>query len=79
MGCPRLDLSHNQLEAIPPSIACLTSLQVLDLRGNPSLTNLPKELGSLDHLMCLDYDEVCMAVSNFNYFFFFIYHYYILI
>lgn len=45
-----LDLSYNQLEHIPDSICCLTSLCELDLSHNPSLRQLPAELGNLKNI-----------------------------
>ena len=50
-----LDLSDNQLTALPPEIGRLTNLTWLDLRRN-QLTALPAELGNLRDDMELELD-----------------------
>ncbi len=45
-----LDLSHNQLRALSPSISLHTYLAVLNLSQNATLEKLPPELGILDKL-----------------------------
>ncbi len=44
-----LDLSANQLTALPASIAALTALEHLELRGNPmgALPRILRQLGAL--------------------------------
>ncbi|WPD22899.1 MAG: COR domain-containing protein [Candidatus Electrothrix scaldis] len=48
-----LDLSNNQLTALPPNILQLTNLEVLNLSGN-KLTTLPPELFELTSLILLN-------------------------
>ncbi len=48
-----LDLSHNQLQVVPPSICNLHSLQKLDLSGNKGITRLPDDLAQLRNLYSL--------------------------
>lgn len=45
-----LDLSHNNLKAVPPQISLLSQLAVLNLNENRSLEKLPVELGLLEKL-----------------------------
>jgi small GTP-binding protein len=49
----KLDLSGNQLKALPESLGQLTQLRSLDLSGN-ELTALPESLGQLTQLQSLD-------------------------
>lgn len=42
-----LNLAHNQLESLPPSIALLVNLVDLDIQNNPALSNLPVEMGDM--------------------------------
>jgi internalin A len=52
-GATALDLSRNQLTALPPEIAELTSLTTLNLWSN-QLTALPPEIGKLTNLTTLN-------------------------
>ncbi|KAM3567403.1 hypothetical protein VYU27_010451, partial [Nannochloropsis oceanica] len=53
-GLTKLDLSHNEIEALPPDLALLgATLRVLLLRQN-LLSSLPPSLPSLENLLTLD-------------------------
>lgn len=51
-----LDLSGQQITALPPEIGQLTNLQILSLSGN-RLTELPEEITQLTKLQSLSLDE----------------------
>jgi len=55
-GETKLDLSHNQLTALPESLGQLTHLQSLDLSSN-QLMALPEWLGQLTQLQSLDISD----------------------
>lgn len=49
----RLDLSYNNIRAIPESICKMTNLKELWLQGNP-ITSFPRGMGTLSHLEIID-------------------------
>ncbi|KAI9202319.1 uncharacterized protein BJ171DRAFT_514707 [Polychytrium aggregatum] len=54
-----LDLSSNRLSSIPPGLAMLDDLEILDLEGNPDLSeNLPPAFGPLE-------DRVAIITGSF--------------
>jgi len=55
-----LDLSFNQLSALPPEIGQLAHLSTLDLSFN-QLSALPPEIGQLTNLSTLDFRGNCLA------------------
>ncbi|TSK53838.1 Leucine-rich repeat serine/threonine-protein kinase 1 [Bagarius yarrelli] len=55
-------LNDNQLECVPPSVCNLKTLSELYLSNNPSIQELPPELGQLSNLWQLDIDE--LNISN---------------
>nr|TKS05895.1 hypothetical protein D5086_0000128550 [Populus alba] len=59
-----LDLSNNEMEALPNSITTLVNLQVLKLNGCKKLKELPRDIGKLINLRHLDVgsyldDDLC--------------------
>ncbi|KAJ1069628.1 hypothetical protein K5549_006212 [Capra hircus] len=57
-----LCLNDNHLDAVPPSVCLLKSLSELYLGNNPSLRELPPELGQLGNLWQLDIED--LNISN---------------
>ncbi|KHJ44662.1 kinase domain protein [Trichuris suis] len=56
-----LDVSHNFIDAIPPSIAALQCLATLNLSNNPKLSTLPAEMGLLSRLWNLNLTGLNLA------------------
>ncbi|XP_039700050.1 leucine-rich repeat serine/threonine-protein kinase 1 isoform X2 [Pteropus medius] len=57
-----LCLNDNHLDAVPPSVCLLKNLSELYLGNNPSLRELPPELGQLGNLWQLDIED--LSISN---------------
>ncbi|KAM4826424.1 leucine-rich repeat serine/threonine-protein kinase 1 [Thomomys bottae] len=57
-----LYLNDNHLDAIPPSVCLLKNLSELYLGNNPSLRELPPDLGQLSNLWQLDIED--LPISN---------------
>ncbi|XP_012867565.1 PREDICTED: leucine-rich repeat serine/threonine-protein kinase 1 isoform X1 [Dipodomys ordii] len=53
-----LYLNDNHLDAVPPSVCLLKNLSELYLGNNPSLRELPPELGQLSNLWQLDIEDL---------------------
>jgi hypothetical protein len=49
-----LDLSNNMIGAIPNSVSELVNLSVLNMSGNPKITDLPAQMGLLTKLWNLN-------------------------
>ncbi|XP_072051072.1 leucine-rich repeat serine/threonine-protein kinase 1-like [Amphiura filiformis] len=52
-----LNLNHNKLHAVPDDICDMSALRVLDLQGNPDLTQLPAKLSTLRDLYSIKVDQ----------------------
>ena len=59
----RLSLSHNRISLIPPSLADLENLEILNLFNN-HIEELPTTLSSLPKLRILNLGSVAGSVTN---------------